>query len=299
MCIISTSILGCVGEKSELPTKGSITIAVSETVLPMIRQQEEKFENLYPNAHIDIIPTTTREAITRIFNDTIKLIVSSRRLNAEEREVAKRAQIDFQEFKIALDAIAVIVNSSNPVGRLRTTQLDSVFRGFAKRWNEVGGDRKLIDIILPDRNAGEFEVFGVTVLKGERFATASKIAQSSTEMLKLVADMPDAIGFIGINWLREKNEKIKVLEVADPVAHDTLGIKGQYFAPFQAHIYRKYYPVLSEVYIYSKIDMYSVGSGFISFITSAPGQKIVLDNGMVPVTMPVRLVELTNRGVKP
>jgi len=297
--ILSISILGCVGEKTELPTKGSIVIAVSETVLPMVRQQEEKFESLYTNAKIDIISASTREVITRIFNDTIKLIVSSRPLNEEEKEVEKRAPFDLKEYKIALDGIAVIVNAKNPVSQLRTTQLDSIFQGLTTRWSDVGGDRKKIDIILPDPNAGEFEVVGTKILKGKKFGSAAKIVRSSPEMLEQVTLLPDAIGFVSVNWLRDKSEKLKVLELCDPSMPDSLGIKGQYFAPFQAHIYRGYYPITSEVYIYSRVDMYSVGSGFISFVTSAPGQKIVLDNGMVPVTMPVRLVELTNRGIKP
>ena len=299
MCIISISILGCIGEKTELPTKGSITIVVSETVLPMIRQQEEKFESLYTNAHLDIITATTREAITRIFNDTIKFIVSSRPLNTEEREVAKRTQIDFKEYKIAIDGIAVIVNSENTVSRLRTTQLDSIFRGLVTRWTEVDGKGGSIDVILPDPNAGEFEIVGVKILGGKRFTERAIAAKSSPDMMKGIAENPDAIGIIGVNWLRDQNEKIRVLELSDPSAPDSLEIKGQYFAPFQAHLYRGYYPLASEIFIYSRIDMYSVGSGFISFITSAPGQKIVLSNGMVPVTMPIRLVELTNRGIKP
>jgi phosphate transport system substrate-binding protein len=299
MCIISISILGCVGENKELPTKGAITIVASETVLPMIQHQEEKFESLYTNANLNIITASTREAITRIFNDTIKFIVSSRPLNTEEREVAKREQIDLKEYKIAIDGIAIIVNSANTVSQLRTTQLDSVFRGITSRWNEVGGKGGAIDVILPDQNAGEFEIVGMKILNGKRFTDRAFTVKSSPEMMKGIIENPDAIGIIGVTWLREKEEKIKVLELCDPSVPDSFQIKGQYFAPFQAHIYRGFYPLTSEVFIYTKIDMYSVGSGFISFITSAPGQKIVLSYGMVPVTMPIRLVELTNRGVKP
>jgi ABC-type phosphate transport system substrate-binding protein len=299
MCVLCTSILGCIGEKTELPTKGSLTIVASETVSPMIRQQEEKFESLYQDAHLTVLSAPTREAITRIFNDTIKFIVSSRPLNTEEREVAKREKIDFKEYKIAIDGIAVIVNSENTVSRLRTTQLDSIMQGLTTYWDDVGGKRRSIDLFIPDQNAGEFEVVGMKILGGKRFTDHAVTVKSSPDMIKAIIDHPDAIGIIGVNWLREKNEKIKVLELSDPFAADSLQIKGQYFAPFQAHLYRGYYPLASDVYIYSKTDMYSVGSGFISFITSAPGQKIVLDNGMVPVTMPIRLVELTNKGIKP
>jgi phosphate transport system substrate-binding protein len=298
MCLICTSILGCVGERTELPTRGTLTIVASETLLPMVQRQEERFESLYADAHLNILYAPTREAITRIFNDTIKFIISSRPLNAEEKEVAKREKIELKEYKIALDGIAMIVNSENTVNRLRTTQLDSILEGLTSRWDEVGGKRKTIDVFLPDQNAGEYEIVGMKILGGKKYTHRALTVKSSPEMMKAIIDHPDAIGFVGVDWLREKDEKIKVLELSDPFAPDSLEIKGQYFAPFQAHLYRGYYPITSDVYIYSKVDMYSVGSGFISFITSGLGQKIILDNGLVPVTMPIRLVELTNRGIK-
>jgi hypothetical protein len=50
--------------------------------------------------------------------------------------------------------------------------------------------------------------------------------------------------------------------------------------------------------MYSRDVNPDVSVGFISFVSSAPGQKIVLNNGLVPVTMPVRLVQLTSEQVK-
>jgi phosphate transport system substrate-binding protein len=295
--IILMSILGCIPERKESPTKGNIMVAVSESILPVIKQEEQRFEEWYPDAHVDLIQMTAREAITRLFNDTVKVVVTSRPLNAEEREVAKKSKLDFQEYKIAIDGIAIIINAKNPVQQLRTTQLDSILRGLIKHWNVVGGVKTSIEICLPNRNSGTFEVVGMKILKGGNFSAPAQVVETSPGMLQFVSEHPDAIGMIGVNWLREKNESIKILELSDPVAPDSLGIQGKYFAPFQAHIYRGYYPITREIYIYSKADMYSVGSGFISFITSAPGQQIVLNNGLVPATMPIRLVELTNKGI--
>jgi phosphate transport system substrate-binding protein len=36
-----------------------------------------------------------------------------------------------------------------------------------------------------------------------------------------------------------------------------------------------------------------VAAGFLAFVASAPGQKILLNAGLVPATMPVRLVQIT------
>src|SRR5690349_7232402 len=81
---------GCQPDRKETPTKGHVTILVSESVSPVIKKEEETFEQLYPDAHVDLQVTSAREAITRLFNDSIMVIVSSRPLNSEERAVQKR-----------------------------------------------------------------------------------------------------------------------------------------------------------------------------------------------------------------
>ena len=293
------ALVGCAGEPRESPTKGHLTAIVSESVSPVIKREEQTFEELYAQAKIDLEVATAREAIARLFNDTIKVIVSSRPLNAEERDVAKRAKLEVGEFKIALDGVAIIVNNENPIAQLRTSQLDSILTGRITEWKDVGWKHKppLIELYLPDRNSGTHEVVATRILRGGNFAVPVRAAQSSPEMLQFVADHPNALGMVGINWLQENKEKVKVLELADPDAPDSLGTRGKYFGPHQAHIYRRYYPLTREVYIYSRADQYGVAAGFIAFITSAAGQKIILNNGLFPATMPVRLVELTNKGI--
>ena len=295
--LLILAFAGCPAERKETTTKGHVIVAVAESVSPMIQQEKTQFEDLYPEAKVDLLTMTDREAVTRMFNDTIKVVVLSRQLNQEESQVAKKYNISFQELKIAIDGIAIIVNDKNPVSQLRTTQLDSIFSGTANNWKSVGGKTASIELCLPDPNSGPFEVAGMKILNGKKFASPASVAVSSKAMLDFVADHPNAVGIIGLNWLVEKKENVKVLELSDPNAPDSLNIKGQYFGTHQAHVYRGFYPLTTNVYIYSRSDMYSVGAGFSSFIASGPGQKIVLNNGLVPATMPVRLVQLTNKGI--
>ena len=288
---------GCQDERKETPTKGHITVVTSESVAPVIELEKKQFEELYPEAHIELVVSSAREAITRMFNDTIKVIVSSRPLNAEERDIAKRTNLTLGEFKIALDGIAVIVDTTNPVSKLRTTQLDSIFNGTVTHWNSLGvKNNASIELCVPDRNTGTFEVFATTILHGKALATPSKIVTTSSEMVEFVSTHPNSIGLLGMNWLNNNKEKIRALSIADPNAPDSLGSKGEYFTPHPAYVYQHTYPLTHDVYIYSRTDSYSVGNGFLTFIASAPGQKIILNSGLVPATMPVRLVQLTNRG---
>lgn len=288
--------LGCQEERKETPTKGQVTVVVAESVAPVIKLEKEKFEELYQQAHVELQVATTREAIARLFNDSITVIISARPLNDEERAVQKRVNLTLGEYKVAIDAIAIVVNDKNPVTKLRMTQLDSLLSGSSKNWKEVGGELAPIEICLPSRNAATYEVVGTKVLHGGTYASPAGIVKTSMEMLDFVSNHANGIGMVGLNWLSEKKDNVKVLELADPNAPDSLGTRGQYFGPHQAHVYRGYYPLSREVYIYSKADQYGVAAGFITFITSAPGQKIILNSGLVPATMPIRLVELTNKG---
>jgi phosphate transport system substrate-binding protein len=299
---IAALALGCQGEPPETPTKGHVTIVVSDAVAPLLAVEERIFEELYPDAHVDIVTAPDREAIARLFNaggagDSITMIVTARPFNAEELEVKKRFKLQVREIPVAFDGVAVIVNHENPLRQLRTTELDSIFRGTIASWDDIRGTTRKspIALILPDINSADYEVVGMTILKGARFAAPAKTVGSSLEMLQAVLKDPDAIGIVGMAWLKEHGDQVRQVELGDPNAPDSLGTRGKFFSPHPAYVYEQYYPIRRNVCIYSTADNYGVAAGFTSFIASAPGQKIVVNSGLVPATMPVRLVETTTK----
>jgi phosphate transport system substrate-binding protein len=298
--LIAGMLAGCDTERKEMPTKGHVTVAVAESVGPMIAMEKDTFEDIYPQAHVETMVMSSREAIARFFNDSITIIVSARALNSEEREVAKKANITIAEFRIAWDGVAVITNSANTVKGLRTTQLDSVLTGKITRWDKLGSILATpIELCMPNRNTGTYEfAVGKIHKSSDTLRSPTAVARSSAEMVKYVASHSSAIGLVGLNWLKGNEENIVALELADPNAPDSLGTRGKFFSPHQAYIYQKYYPLTRDIFIYSRADNYGVAAGFTTFITSAPGQKIVMNSGLVPATMPVRLVETTSKPVQ-
>lgn len=284
---------GC-GEPAQTPTKGQVTVVVSEEILPLIREEETVFEDLYRDARVDLRPATAREAIADLFNDSVSVIISARPLNGEEKEAARIQEIELSEFRFARDAVAVIVNNSNSVTKLTLSGLDSVFSGLTKDWGILGwrGAAGRISVYLPDRNLASYEVFAGAVLGGKKYTTPDSILLSSPDMIGAVEKNPLAIGIVGMNWMRENKGRVRILELTNPAAPDSLGIAGKFIFPHQAYVYNGFYPVVRDIFIYSTPDSYGVSSGFISFLTSAAGQRIVVNQGLVPATMPVRLVEL-------
>src|ERR1051326_4041002 len=83
---LALASLACQPERKETPTKGHAIVITSESVSPLIDSEKAKFEELYPDAKVTLEIAHAREAIARLFNDTIKVIISSRALNAQRSE---------------------------------------------------------------------------------------------------------------------------------------------------------------------------------------------------------------------
>ena len=295
-------IAGCSNQRPPSAINGSTDIYVDEEIYPIIKQQHEKFASLYPDAKVTLVKTSARAGLVQFLNvETTKVMMSFRPMNLEEKTVLEKSGMYIQDLKIAVEAVAFIVNRYNPIDSLRTTQLDSIFTGITPTWNQVGWKNNSIPVAtcIPGQNSGVFETVVLKILHGGKFSSVAQIIDSSDAMIRYVEEHQNAIGMISLSRLRGKDEIVKMLALNDPSAPDSLGIKGKYFTPHQAHIYRGYYPLTSEVHVYYRSDRYEVGTGFTSFVAGGAGQKIFLSNGLVPATMPVRLVELTNREIQP
>ena len=102
-----------------------------------------------------------------------------------------------------------------------------------------------------------------------------------------------------MSWLHGVEGTVTVLAVGGPdFRPDTLSAPGQYYQPYQAHVFRGWYPLSTPIYVYSRVVEQDVSLGYIAFVTSTPGQKVIQNNGLVPVTVPVRLVNITHDQVK-
>jgi len=69
---------------------------------------------------------------------------------------------------------------------------------------------------------------------------------------------------------------------------------GSYYRPYQGSIYDKSYPFVREIFFITRETFQGLGSGFLQWATAEQGQRIVLKSGLVPATMPIRLVQIRN-----
>jgi ABC-type phosphate transport system substrate-binding protein len=194
--------------------------------------------------------------------------------------------------------VAVIANTTNPVKALRLGQADSIFAGLVTVWPgwRAGGT---IDVVVGGINSSTNEVFREAILGSRKYALSATPFTSSSELLDHVRQTRNAIGLLSVSWLKGVEHDVSVLGLSRPgVSPDSTQSPGKPYTPIQGFVYKGYYPVSTPVYIYTRSVDRDVALGFISFASSGQGQKVFLNNGLVPVKSPVRLIQLTSEQVK-
>lgn len=110
---------------------GKIVIAGSSSVFPVMEKLKEAYLAVNPNAKIEIQTNDSTAGITATIDGTCDIGMASRELKDSE------VSAGLTSTAIALDGIAVIVNTANPVNELSSEQIKSVFTGETASWSEV------------------------------------------------------------------------------------------------------------------------------------------------------------------
>ena len=110
--------------------KGKLVVAGSSSVTPIMEKLKEAYMKVNPDAVIEIQMSDSTAGMTAAINGTCDIGMASRDLKDSEAK-------QLTGISIALDGIAVIVNTANPLSNLTSGQVKNTFTGKAAIWNEV------------------------------------------------------------------------------------------------------------------------------------------------------------------
>ncbi|MDP4222913.1 MAG: substrate-binding domain-containing protein [Bacteroidota bacterium] len=294
-------LASCTGGKKpairETATSGNIKIAADESFQPLIDTEVYTFSSLYQNAQVTPQYKPEYDVVNDFMNDSVKVMVTSRKLSDNQIKYLRDTLVIARTIPFAFDAIALITNKENTDTLLKYDSVRDIFTGKIKNWNEINPKSKLggINVIFDNTRSGNIryfkERFNITETLGSNFFAVKTNAQ----VIDYVSRNPDALGIISVNWISDKDDplsngfskKVNIIAVSQEFIND-----GSFYRPDQGWIYEKSYPFVREVYLISRETFVGLGSGFIQWATGEQGQRIVLKSGLVPATMPIRLVQI-------
>lgn len=281
------------GKLVDTPTSGELTIAVDEALKPLIETEIATFNSLYTQAHVRAFYVSEKQAIDTLLKDSVRMIIVTRPLYAEEEQVIKAKQFPVRQVKAAIGGVALVVHPENKDTLMTLDQVTAILKGEVKTWKQLNkqSQDKTINVVFDQPKSGIIRYLNDSLFAFSSLPENCFALDSNAAVIDYVSKNPTALGLVDLTWLSDRDDATtnRFLQSVKVVA---LSEGGEYYQPFPAYISLGQYPFSREVMLVSQEARSGLATGFISFIAGEKGQRIILKSGLVPATSPVRIVEV-------
>ena len=108
-------LISCNQSNKEKPTinKGTITIAVDESIKPILEAQIISHNVHYPKTKINVRYVPETKGINMLLDDSVTIACTTREFNESELNELKNRGTKYLPARMALDAVSLIQNKNN------------------------------------------------------------------------------------------------------------------------------------------------------------------------------------------
>lgn len=318
LALLAGILVGCnsKGGRKEAPTgnsatSGTLVMACDASFENIMQEEISVFEFCYPYASILPYYIDEKAAIDSIVLGNARVAVVSHELTKDQVTYLRERKRVAKTKKIAVDAIAVIVNPENPVENLSIKELREILTGEVTRWDELWPSKLgNIQVIFDHSGSSIVKYMSDSLMNGRKFPANVYSAQTIPAVFEAVKTRRNAIGLVGVSWISSDlrtvdmsaEEKFKTLEADDTTTTEftdqvkVLPIRRNNslvaVKPYQAYIFDGSYPLYRSIYMINTGAAGSLANGFFSFVTSFQGQKLIQTTGVLPALVRHRQVEV-------
>jgi phosphate transport system substrate-binding protein len=261
--VVAALLAGCSPPQSQtIVIRGSNT--VGEELAP---QLVAEYKKEHPSATFDAEYKGTPYGLGALIVGRCDIAAASRDVSTNELAMARDNGVEFHEDLIGSYAVAVVVNSANPLNSLTRDQVRDLFTGVVKNWKEVGGADAEVHLLIRNPISGTYLGFRELAMENKPYSLSVKAYTNYTDIVQAVAQDPGGIGYASLQLSSKPGVK-------------TVAISG--VAPSMAAVREGKYPFARFLRLYTSKSACAPATDFIAFVQSPPGQQILDRMGFVP-----------------
>lgn len=280
------------------PNSGHASIACDETLKPVFESEIEVFSSEYTNAKLKCQYMPANQALDLLFKDSVQSVICSRQLTTKEMEYFKTKALYPRHALVAVDAIALIVNRSNPDSLMTVDQIRDILTGKITRWNQINpkSASKPIRVVFDNEKSSIVSFCSDSICGGKMDVKKLYALDYNRDVIDYVSKNKDVLGFIGVNWISNRNDSLhlsfhkSIRAVA--VSNSAEAREDNSYLPYQAYMVDQQYPFTRNIYFIVTEPYNGLATGFSNFVASDKGQRIILKSGILPAIAPTRLVNV-------
>ena len=310
--LMLTGLCGCRKAPTNTSSSGLATIVCDASFENIMNQEIDVFEYT-TKGKANIVPyyVSEKSCIDSLLDLKTKTIVVPRELTQKEKDYLESQNKHPRSNRIAVDAIALIVNNDNPIEILSISEIRDILSGKVTKWSDLEpsklGD---IQVVFDNEGSSTVQYMRDSIMDGAPFGENVYAQTTIPEVFQQVQLRRGAIGIIGVSWISSdmrttemsRDERIKSLEQNDTTVADfnpavkVLKVRRddelRAYKPYQAYIYDGRYPLFRSMFMITTGVNGSLSHGFYSFVTGTIGQKIIQRTGILPARVQPRMVYL-------
>jgi phosphate transport system substrate-binding protein len=254
-----------------------MVISADETYRPIIEEQLRVFDSSYPNADITVHYKSEAECIKDFMNDSVKMILVTRELSADEKAVLEQKKVVPTSLAIAKDAMAVIVNNTSADSVLSVDQIKGILTGqYSKKYT----------VVFDNQGSSTLRYVMDSIIPGEKLGANVFAAKGNDSVIAYVQNNPEAIGFLGVSYVSDYNDPeglafIKNVKVVSVLNRKSLNP----YRPYQAYIAPNDYSLTRNLYFIHRQTYPGIAVGFANFLSKERGQLIFKQARLFPLRM--------------
>lgn len=272
---------------TESPVAGKDTIYVEDVLFSYFMEAKPKYDSVFENAEITLLPVNARRGMSLLFSDTASCVILARDYLRDEDSIVKSMSLPFQKIEIAKDGLVFFVSKEIPLDTLNLKQLESIMLGTSI--NTIQKNTIIEEALcIPSMQSSEYAGLLKYFYKGSNPITAKLKQFEDRDSLKNHVRNNKAMG-IGLMSDILKDSTLKAIRIG---YNDSTGRR---VAPQIVHpgfIVQNMYPLVLPIFAYTKSEKQNLAWGFATFMEKDPSiQKVLLNKGIVPSHAKYNLIQ--------
>jgi phosphate transport system substrate-binding protein len=269
------------GSGAKKPEAGKVVIQNigSDTMLQIAGKWSAEYRKVEPSVSVEVTGGGSGVGIKNLREGLCAIANASRDMTAAEKAQTKQnTGKDPVEFIVGYDAIGIYVHKDNPIVEISAEDLAGIY-GEAKaitKWSQLGvtvpGSDEIV-VVSRQNSSGTYAFFREHILKNKDYRSGMPSMSGSKDVVDLVSKTPGAIGYSGMGY---KTGAVKFVNVSAK--------KGdKAYPPAIETVRDKTYPLARSLNMYTLGQPEGAVRKYLDWILSADGQKIVKDEGYIPL----------------
>jgi phosphate transport system substrate-binding protein len=206
--------LGC-GKTEVVSVDGSSTVFLISSAVA------EQMREVHPRVNVVVSQSGTGGGFKKFAAGEIDICDASRKISQDEVKACEAAGIEFIEFEIAFDGLAVVANPRNDwCDELTIDQLKTIWRkeseNVVERWSDINPDwpHEELKLYGPGTDSGTYDYFNEAINGNSKNSRQDYSPDENDNALVTgVAGDKGSLGYFGLGYYIENKDKLKLLAV--------------------------------------------------------------------------------------